>query len=58
MPSDDTMTVLNEQDARAGGLMLDKLEDHGLPEVYEAVGGAGRINDLTAEIVKTRNIDL
>lgn len=58
MPSDDTTTVLDEENARAVALMLDKLEDHDVTVIYEAVGGVGPIADLAAEAMQARNIDL
>jgi hypothetical protein len=58
MASDDTKTVLNEANARAVALMLEKLEDHDVTVVYEAVGGVGPIADLATEAMKKRNIDL
>lgn len=58
MASDDTNSVLDEANARAVALMLDKLEDHDVTVIYEAVGGVGPIADLAAEAMKTRNIDL
>ncbi len=39
MTSDDTKTVLDEVNARAVALMLDKLEDHDETVIYEVVGG-------------------
>jgi len=58
MASDDINTVLDEANARAVALMLDKLEDHDVTVIYEAVGGVGPIADLAADAMKTRNIDL
>jgi len=58
MASDDTKTVLDEANARAVALMLEKLEDHDVAVVYEDVGGVGPIADLAAEAMKKRNIDL
>lgn len=58
MASDETKTVLDEANARAVALMLDKLEDHDVTVIYEAVGGMGLIADFAAEAMKTRNIDL
>jgi len=58
MASDDTTTVLDEENARAVALMLDKLEDHDVTVIYEAVGGVGPIADLAAQAMQTRNIDL
>jgi len=58
MASTDTMTVRDEQNPRAVTLMLDKLEDHDVTDVYEAIGAVGPIADLAAEAMKTRNIDL
>jgi len=58
MASDDTKTVLDEANAKAVALMLDKLEGHDVTEVYETVGGVGPIADLAAQAMKTRNIDL
>ena len=58
MANDDTNTVLDEANARAVALMLDKLEDHDVTVIYEAVGGVGPIADLAAEAMKNRNIDL
>jgi len=58
MASDETKTVLDEANAKAVALMLDKVEDHDVTEVYETVGGVGPIADLAAQAMKTRNIDL
>jgi hypothetical protein len=58
MASDDTKTVLDEANARAAALMLEKIEDHDVSVIYEAVGGVGPIADLAAEAMKVRNIDL
>ncbi len=58
MASDETKTVLDEASARAVAMMLDKLEDHDVTVIYEAVGGLGPIADLAAEAMKARNIDL
>lgn len=58
MASADTKTVLDEANAKAVALVLDKLEDHDVTEVYETVGGVGPIADLAAQAMKTRNIDL
>lgn len=58
MASDDTKTVLDEANARAVALMLEKLEDHDVTVVYDAVGGVGPIANLAAEAMKNRNIDL
>ncbi|MGW8281523.1 hypothetical protein ACWGK7_18780 (plasmid) [Sphingomonas aurantiaca] len=58
MASDDINTVLDEANARAVALMLDKLEDHDVTVIYESVGGVGPIADLAADAMKTRNIDL
>ena len=58
MTSDDTKTVLDEANARAVALMLDKLEDHDVTVIYEAVGGIGPIADIPADAMTNRNIDL
>jgi len=58
MTSDDRKTVLDEANTRAVALMLDKLEDHDVTVIYEAVGGVGPIADLAADAMKKRNIDL
>lgn len=58
MTSHDTKTVLDEASTRAVALMLEKLEDHDVTVIYEAVGGVGPIADLAAEAMKARNIDL
>lgn len=58
MASDDTTTVLDEENARAVALMLDKLQDHDVTVIYEAVGGVGPIADLAAQAMQARNIDL
>lgn len=58
MASDDTKTVLDEANARAVALMLDRLEDHAVTEVYETVGGVGPIGDLAALAMRNRNIDI
>ncbi|MEP9403503.1 hypothetical protein [Sphingomonas sp. VNH70] len=58
MTSDDTKTVLDDVNARAVALMLDKLEDHDVTLIYETVGGVGPIADLAADAMHARNIDL
>jgi len=58
MASAETKTMLDEANAMAVALMLAKLEDHAVTEVYEAVGGVGPIADLAAQAMKSRNIDL
>lgn len=58
MASDDTKAVLDDTNARAVALMLEKLENHDVTVIYEVVGGVGPIADLAAEAMKTRNIDL
>jgi len=58
MASEDTKTVLDDANTRAVALMLDKLEDHDVTVIYEAVGGVGPIADLAAAAMKARNIDL
>ena len=58
MESDDTKTVLDEVNARAVTLMLEKLEDHDVTVIFEAVSGVGPIADLAAQAMKARNIDL
>jgi len=58
MASAETKTVLGEANAKAVALMLDKLEDLDVTEVYETVDGVRPIADLAAQAMKTRNIDL
>lgn len=58
MASEDTKTVLDEVNARAVTLMLEKLEDHDVTVIFEAVSGVGPIADLAAQAMKARNIDL
>jgi len=58
MASDDTTTVLDEANAAAVRMMLGKLPDHDVSELYEAVGGIGPIADLAAQAMKDRSIDL
>jgi len=58
MADDETKTVLDHTSVAAIRLMLDKLADHDVAEVYEATSGRGPIADLTAEAMRARNIDL
>ena len=58
MASDDTKTVLDEASTEAVRMMLCKLGDHDVTEIYEAVSGVGPIGDLAAEVMKDRNVDL
>ena len=58
MTSHDTKTVLDEASTRAVALMLEKLEDHDVTVIFEAVSGVGPIADLAAQAMKARNIDL
>lgn len=58
MANDDTTTVLDEASAAAVRMMLCKLEDHDVTEVYRAVGGVHPIGDLAAQAMKDRPIDL
>jgi len=58
MANDETKTVLDDISAAAVRLMLDKLADHDVAEVYEATSGQGPIADPAAEAMRARNIDL
>ena len=58
MANDETKTVLDDASAAAVRLMLNKLADHDVTEVYEATSGQGPIADLAAEAMRARNIDL
>ncbi|MES3098785.1 hypothetical protein [Sphingomonas faeni] len=58
MTNDETKTVLDEASVAAVRLMLVKLADHDVAEVYEATAGRGPIADLAAEAMRARNIDL
>jgi len=58
MANDETKTVLDDTSAVAVRLMLGKLADHDVAEVYEATSGQGPIADLAAEAMRSRNIDL
>jgi hypothetical protein len=58
MASDDTKTVLDEANAAAIRVMLGKLGDHDVTEVYETVGCVGSIGDLAARAMEDRGIDL
>lgn len=58
MANDETKTVLDDTSAAAVRLMLDKLVDHEIAEVYETTSGRGPVADLTADAMRTRNIDL
>ena len=58
MANDDTKTVLDDTSAAAVRLMLEKLADHDVAEVYETTSGRGPIADLAAEAMRARNIDL
>jgi len=58
MANDETKTVLDDASAAAVLLMLDKLADHDVAEVYEITSGQGPIADLAAEAMRARNIDL
>ncbi len=58
MANDETKTVLDDMSVAAVRLMLDKLTDHDIAEIYEATSGQGPIADLAAEAMRARNIDL
>jgi hypothetical protein len=58
MANDETKTVLDDASVTAIRLMLDKLSDHDVAEVYEATVGRGPIADLAADAMRARNIDL
>jgi hypothetical protein len=58
MANDEPKTVLDDTSGAAVRLMLSKLADHDVAEIYEATGGQGPIADLAAEAMQTRNIDL
>jgi hypothetical protein len=58
MANDETKTVLDDTSAAAVRLMLDKLADHEIAEVYETTSGRGPVADLTADAMRARNIDL
>ena len=56
--NDETKSVLDDASVAAVHLMLGKLADHDVAEVYEATAGRGPIANLAAEAMRTRNIDL
>jgi hypothetical protein len=56
--NDETKTVLDDASVEAIRLMLGKLADHDVAEIYEATGGQGPIANLAAEAMRARNIDL
>ena len=58
MASHETMTVLNEANTVAVRMMLSKLAEHEVTEVYETIGQVGLIADLAAGAMQERNIDL
>ena len=58
MASDDTTTVLHQANNAAVRMMLEKLIDHDVTEVYNAVGGQGPIGDLAADAMQAHEIDL
>ena len=58
MANDQTKTVLDDTSFAAVRLMLGKLADHDVAEVYEATVGRRPIADLAAEAMRARNIDL
>jgi len=58
MANDETKTVLDNTSVAAVRLMLGKLPDHDVAEVYETTSGQGPIADLAAEAMRSRNIDL
>lgn len=52
MASDETMTTLDDASAAAVRLMLSKLTDHDVTQVYETTAGQGPIADLTADAMR------
>ena len=58
MANDETKTVLDDASVAAVRLMLVKLADDDVAEVYEATAGRGPIADLAAEAIRARNIDI
>jgi hypothetical protein len=54
MANDETKTVLDDTSVAAVRLMLGKLADHDVAEVYEATVGQGPIADLAAEAMRAR----
>ena len=52
MANDETKTVLDDASVAAVRLMLNKLADHDVAEVYEATSGQGPIADLAAEAMR------
>jgi len=58
MATNDTTTVLDEANTTAVRMMLSKLAEQDIVEVYETVGQVGPIADLAAEAMQERNIDL
>lgn len=58
MANDETKTVLDDTSIAAVRLMLNKLADHDVADVYEATGGQGPIAALAAEAMHARDTDL
>lgn len=57
MASDDTTTVLDEANAAAVRLMVERLADHDVIEVFNLTGGLGAVADLAAEQMKIRELN-
>ena len=49
--------ILDPPNFRAVTLMVERLDDHGVIEIYAAAEGAGPVADLAAEQMRKRELD-
>ncbi len=57
MASDDTMMLLDEAHVAGARLMVRKLANHDVVEVYQPGCGQGAIAELAAEPMQSRRLD-
>ncbi len=58
MANDETKTVLDDASVAAVRLMLNKLADHDVAEVYEATSGRGPVADLSRRDARPKHRSL
>lgn len=57
MAEGETKMTLDEENAAAVRLMVERLSDNEVIEIYNLTGGAGVVADLAADQMERRNLD-
>jgi hypothetical protein len=57
MTKSEAKMILDQDNATAVRLMVERLPDHQVIEIYSLTGGTGPVADLAADQMERRNLD-